>query len=89
MKRADARVFRGVGALLVAGGVALLMLVVSALRSGTLDARPKHRSRADPEWIVAAQEPFWFYGIIVLIAGLAAYALVQGSRMIRETRSQR
>jgi hypothetical protein len=87
MKQKDARVFLATGSVLVAGGVALLVLVVAALRSGTFDARAEHAPT--PDWILAAQEPFWFYGIIALITTFAAYLLVFGSRMIREARGKR
>jgi hypothetical protein len=89
MKRRDARFYVVTGGLFVAGGVALLVVVVSALRSGTLDARPEHAPPSRPEWIVAAQEPFWFYGIIAMITIFAAYLLVFGSRMIKESRGRR
>jgi hypothetical protein len=89
MKRTDARLLLGIGSLFVAGAVALLSVVGVALRSGTLDARTKHAPVSKPEWLLAAQEPFWFYGIIALVTAFAAYLLVQGWRMIREARSQR
>ena len=89
MKRKDARIFFGIGALLLAGAVALLALVVSALRSGTLDVRAEHAPRSEAEWIIAAQEPLWFYGILALLALLAAYLLVHGARMIREAQGGR
>jgi uncharacterized membrane protein HdeD (DUF308 family) len=89
MKHKDARVFLATGGVLVAGGVALFVLVASALRSGTLDTRAEHAPVSEPEWILAAQEPFWFYGIIALVSIFAAYLLVHGSRMIRESRGKR
>jgi hypothetical protein len=89
MKQKDARLYLATGGLFVAGGVALFFVVVNALRSGTLDARPEHAPPSRPEWIVAAQEPFWFYGIIAMITIFAAYLLVHGSRMIKESRGRR
>ncbi len=89
MKRSDARVLLGIGSLLFAGAIALLTLVAAALRSGTLDARPKHALPSKPEWIVATQEPFWFYGIIALMTIFAVYLLVQSWRMISAARSER
>lgn len=89
MKRSDTQLFFGIGALLLASAAALLVLVVSALRSGVLDARPKHAPASEAEWIVAAQEPFWFYGILALLALLAGYMLVLGARMILHGRSKR
>jgi hypothetical protein len=88
MKHGDARVFLATGGLFVVGAAVLLVLVAAALRSGTLDARAEHAPPTEPEWIVAAQEPFWFYGIIALLTIFAAYLLVRGFRMIREARRE-
>jgi hypothetical protein len=89
MKNRDERILAAIGSVFVVGGVALFVVVVNALRSGTLDARREYAPPSEPEWIVAAQEPFWFYGIIALATIFAAYLLVQGSRMIRGTRGKR
>jgi hypothetical protein len=89
MKQRDGRFLAAAGSVFVAGGVALFVLVVSALRSGTLDVRAEHVPASEPEWIVAAREPFWFYGILALVTIFAAYLLAHGSRMIRAVRGKR
>ena len=88
MKRADARMLSGLGIVLCAGGVALLALVASALRRGTLDARHKHAPRYEPEWILASKEPAWFYSILALTTILAVYLLVLSWRMITASRDR-
>jgi hypothetical protein len=89
MKRSNVLLPVGVGSLFIAGAVALLGLAVSALRSGMLDVRPEHAPVSRPEWLAAAEEPFWFYGLLALIASFAACLLVVGWRMIREARKPR
>lgn len=84
MKRADRGILIVVGGLLLAGGLALMALVSVALRTGRLDARPKHSVLPDPAWMSAGQEPVWFYGTVVLLALLAAYVIVLSWRMMRE-----
>jgi len=88
MKRADARVLLGIGSVLFAGAVALLLLVAFSLHSGRLDARPRHAPRPDHEWILASQEPLWFYGIIALLTAISGYLLVLSWRMMRDALSE-
>lgn len=81
--RTDAVIGFGAVGIFLVGAVALLTLVASALRSGTFDVRPKHAPASNPEWLLASQEPLWFYGILALVTVFAAYLLVLSWRMIR------
>lgn len=89
MKRADARVLFGFGSVLFAGAVALLILVAVSLHSGRLDARPKHAPISERQWMLASQEPLWFYGILALNTALSGYLFVLSWRMMRDALRER
>lgn len=44
-----------------AGGIAY---VATLLRDGVLDARPEHARHMEPILVYAADEPFFFYGLV-------------------------
>lgn len=71
---------------LAAGGIAYVAMV---LRDGVLDARPEHARGMEPILVHAADEPFWFYGLVTAIAVLAILLLVIGWKMLRHARHPR
>jgi hypothetical protein len=87
--RTDAVVGFGAGGIFLVGAVALLTLVASALRTGEFDVRPEHAPRSEPAWILASEDPLWFYGILALVTVFAAYLLVVSWRMIRAAWQER
>ena len=88
MTHSTARLFIGTGSLLVLGAVALLYRMAVTVRSGVLDVRPKHTPPSKSEWLLAAQEPFWFYGTIALLTAFAVFVLFVGLWMIRDARKR-
>jgi len=69
------------GALLIcAAGV--LVYVAKTARDGLLDARPKHAREMEPILLRAADEPFWFYGIVAGLTVLAILLLILTGRMV-------
>jgi len=76
--RADVWIGLVAGGVFLAGAVALLTLVASALRSGRFDVRPEHAPASEPAWMLASQEPTLFYGVLALVTAFAAFLLVVG-----------
>lgn len=69
-----------------AGGAVYLVDVV---RHGDLDARPEHAPRTEPNLLTAAEEPFWFYGLVAALAVLVMLLLVIAWRMLLHARNPR
>lgn len=84
MKSTDARIQFGIGAVLLAGALAIVGRIWVMLLAGRLDARPKHSSQPDPNWLIASEEPLWFHGILGALTLLAVYLLVLSWRMMRD-----
>jgi H+/Cl- antiporter ClcA len=67
----------------------LVAYLAKILRDGALDARPKHAVGMEPDFVTAADEPFWFYGIVAMLAALAILVLRIGWQMRRHVREVR
>lgn len=63
-----------------AGGIAHVAMV---LRDGILDARPEHARGMEPILVHAADEPFFFYGLMTATAVISILLLVIGWKMLR------
>ncbi|HEX6038248.1 hypothetical protein [Longimicrobium sp.] len=74
----------GISGALLLCGAGLLAYVARTMRDGFLDARPRHARDMEPILLRAADEPFWFYGIIAGVTVLAVHLLVLGVRMLRQ-----
>jgi len=84
--RATRRLLLVISFVMAALAVGLLANVAGVLQDGYLDARPKH-AMGEPNLLYAAEEPFWFYGIVTLLVLLAVMLLCIASRMWRSPRS--
>lgn len=60
---------------------ALAAYAGAALHRGFFDARPRYATA--PAYLHAAEEPVWFYGLVLGMLGLAGYLLCLGVRMAR------
>ena len=87
--RMDRRVLLAIAAATLGCALALLAYVTAVLRTGSLDARPKHAPATEPWLLYAAEEPFWFYSIAGGLAVLALYLLVLSRRMVQQVWQQR
>jgi H+/Cl- antiporter ClcA len=67
----------------------LIAYLAKILRAGALDARPRHAVGMEPDFLTAADEPFWFYGIAALLAALAILLVGVAWRMLRHAREAR
>lgn len=74
---------------LFAGAAGVAAYVVTILRRGVLDARPRHAPPTEPMPLTAADEPFWFYAIVAALVVLAIFLLVTAWRMQRHARNPR
>ena len=74
------------GGVMLAGAVGLLAFVAKVLRDGYLDVRPRHAPRTEPAFLYAAEEPFWFYGLVAALTALAILLLTLAWRMLRHGR---
>lgn len=68
------------GAALAAVACGALAYVAAVVNRGWMDARS--RFAHTPDYLYAAEEPFWFYGIAAVLLALAAAALTVGVRMV-------
>ena len=82
VRRSEDRVIAVIGGAVLLGGIVLGGYLVQSLRNGYFDARTK--GATEPSLLYAAEEPFWFYGLSALMAGMAIVAIAVGWGMMRD-----
>ncbi|HLT46091.1 MAG TPA: hypothetical protein VK002_02580 [Rubricoccaceae bacterium] len=73
-----------VAVLLLGLAAALAAYAGAALHRGSFDARSRYATA--PAYLYAAEEPVWFYGLVLGMLALAGYLLYLGVRMARHAR---
>jgi hypothetical protein len=78
----------GIACVLLGSAAVLIAYVAKIVRDQSLDARPRHARGMEPIPLNAADEPFWFYGIVAALAVLAIVLLAIARKMLREARQR-